>query len=205
MAGEPVSRTPQSTRHTHPFSQRHFTLQHSRPPTLIDVELQALDPALRVLLFTDGTVTRTLEAQGLSRVRVNVIDQTHEATPADVAELLDVNAGEESVRRRVTISADARPRPLIWAESHILAERLPAGFLSVLHDTPDGIGESLQQVRLESWRDMLWFGLSSPPRWSEADSQTLTRLYRVITGHRPALLISESIAVAKRGDAYHLA
>lgn len=98
--------------------------------------------------------------------------------------------------------------PAIWAESHILPTRLPADFLGVLRGAPDGIGESLQRVELESWREMLWFGLDSHPEWSGVDSDqtspVITRLYRVITSGLPALLISESFAVTLRDGTYCL-
>ncbi|HXS48453.1 MAG TPA: chorismate pyruvate-lyase family protein, partial [Solirubrobacterales bacterium] len=117
-----------------------------------------------------------------------------------------VPTGVESVRRRVVIGAGPA-MPVMWAESHIIPSRLPSGFLDVLGSAADGIGESLQQVQLESWRDMLWFGLDTLPEWScvdRAESTALTRLYRVITDGRPALLISESFAVERRTGAYRL-
>ena len=86
--------------------------------------------------------------------------------------------------------------------------RLPEDFLDVLEGSPEGIGESLQQVKLESWRDLLWFGLERPPRWSEAvpdpSHHVLTRRYRVITGKRPVLLIVESFAVERSEGEYRL-
>jgi chorismate-pyruvate lyase len=188
------------------LTKRHFASQDDRPPHLGEVDLTHLDPLLRCLLFTDGTVTRTLEVQALAPVSVGVVAQDEVRTPDDVADHLYVPAGMKSVRRRVVIGS--RPAmPVMWAESHIVPSRLPADFLGVLGRAPEGIGQSLQQVQLESWREMLWFGLDKPPEWSEAaqpESVALTRLYRVIAGGAPALLISESFAVAQRDGAYRL-
>jgi chorismate-pyruvate lyase len=193
---------------THDLTGRYFALQDQRPANLGDVELLAMDSALRNLLFTDGTVTRTLEAHALSRVCVDVAAQSRCAASRSIARHLDTPTDTESVRRRVTISLDASPMPVIWAESHILPERLPAGFLNLLDNTPDGIGESLQQIKLEGWREMLWFGLDAPPSWdsiaSYAAPMFLTRLYRIITLGRPALLISESFAVEQTSGSFHL-
>jgi len=98
--------------------------------------------------------------------------------------------------------------PVIWAESHIVPGRLPDDFFNVLGDVGDGIGESLQQVQLESWREMLWFGFGSIPDWSgvstASEPTAITRLYRVIVGGRPALLISEMFAVRQLAGMYHL-
>ena len=166
-----------------------------------------MDPFLRCLLFTDGTVTRTLEVHLLSRVCVEVVDQVRTTATEEIASDLAAPSGTEAVRRRVVIGSGEPTVPAIWAESHILPSRLPAGFLSVLGDASDGIGESLQQVELESWRDMLWFGTDIRPQWSGADSDTssvITRRYRVIAGGLPALLISESFSVTQRNGAYYL-
>jgi chorismate-pyruvate lyase len=168
-----------------------------------------MDPFLRGLLFTDGTVTRTLEVKTLSRVAVSVVGQAEAPLPAEAADHLCATPETPAVRRRVVIGpAQEDAAPAIWAESHILPERLPEEFLGVLNDSRDGIGGSLQRVELESWREMLWFGLDSPPEWSfvapRAPSPVLTRLYRVITGGKPALLISESFAVERRDDSYRL-
>jgi chorismate-pyruvate lyase len=189
------------------LTRRHFVLQGDRPGHLGEVELAELDPALRCLLFTDGTVTRTLEVQALSRVSVEVVAQTEAPTPALLAECLEVPSGMPALRRRVVIGAGPAA-PVMWAESHILPDRLPRGFLDVLGRAPDGIGESLQRVQLESWRDMLWFGLDALPEWSDVNPRpepaALTRLYRVFTEGRPALLISESFAVRRDAGRYQL-
>jgi chorismate-pyruvate lyase len=188
---------------------RHFVLQHKRPGHLVDVDLVAMDPYLRGLLFTDGTVTRTLEVQALSPVSVEVVAQQRSPVNGEIADCLGVQSGTDAVQRRVVINVDSSAMPAIWAESHIIPSRLPRGFLDVLDDSRDGIGESLQQVKLESWREMLWFGLDTSPAWGQAtpDGQcaVLRRLYRVITAGCPAMLISECFAIEQRAGAYHLA
>lgn len=190
------------------LARRHFVLQDSRPAHLDEVNLAALEPFLRGLLFTDGTVTRTLEVQTLSPVSVEVADQTDTSVEGQIAAHLDAAEGTESVRRRVLIGTGKPVEPAIWAESHILPTRLPSEFLGVLQGASDGIGESLQRVELESWREMLWFGLDSHPEWSGMDSgqssPVITRLYRVIAGGLPALLISESFSVTLRDGTYCL-
>lgn len=190
------------------LTHRHFVLQMERPDHLGDVDLIEMDTSLRNLLFTDGTVTRTLEVQALSRVFVEVVSQARLCVSGSVASHLYVPDGMDSVRRRVIIGTEASTMPVIWAESHIIPSRLPPDFLKVLDDSPDGIGESLQQVKLESWRELLWFGLDAPPSWSgllpEAEPAVLKRLYRVISQSRPALLISESFAIQQLSGTYHL-
>lgn len=191
------------------LTKRHFPMQGNRPRGVADIDLLAMHPSLRCLLFTDGTVTRTLEAQALAPVTVDVLSQRRSVARGEIARNLEVTDGTDAVRRRVVIAVGSLAAPAIWAESYMLPSRLPPGFLGVLHDSPDGIGESLQQVKLESWRDMLWFGLDSPPSWVEESpgprGKVLHRLYRVIAAGRPTMLISESFAIELRTGVYHLA
>jgi chorismate-pyruvate lyase len=193
------------------LAARHFVLQGERPAHVADPDLVAMDPYLRGLLFTDGTVTRTLEVGALSPVAVTVEGQREVALDDEVAGHLEVPGGSTAIERRVTIGLESSPSPLVWAESRILPERLPAGFFEVLGDSRDGIGESLQQVKLESWREMLWFGIDTAPDWGEqskgqaGDEAVLHRLYRVIAEAKPAILISERFAVERSGRAYRLA
>src|SRR5580704_13056176 len=81
----------------------HFLLQRAKSPYLADVDIVGLDPFLRGLLFTDGTVSRALEAQTLSRVTVVPVEQVTAPVPQPAARYLGVGESEECVRRRVTM------------------------------------------------------------------------------------------------------
>jgi chorismate-pyruvate lyase len=189
--------------------ERHFAMQEQRPARLEDVEVAALDPFLRSLVFTDGTVTRALGVQTLSPVEVEVISQSMLPISNHAAGCLEAPAKIESVQRRVMIGVGSPAAEVLWAESFLLPERLPDGFLGLLDSAADGIGQSLQQTHLESSRELLWFGLGAAPRWAPTPShgatKALSRLYRVIHDAKPAILIAESFAVEWRAGAYRLA
>ncbi len=187
---------------------RHFVMQDERPADIHAVEIEALDPFLRGLLFTDGTVTRTLAVQMLAPVAVEPIGQLPVPTPAHVAECLETPPREESIRRQVVIGVGAPMTPVLWAESYMIPERLPPGFVGLLDSAPDGIGQSLQRFSLESSRELCWFGLGPVPAWAPdgaAADAVLCRLYRIVSAGRPAILISEHFAVSRRDGVYHLA
>jgi chorismate-pyruvate lyase len=189
----------------HRFADTHFLLQREKSPDLAEVEIGALDPFLRGLLFTDGTVSRALEAHTLSRVTVTALEQVTAPAPAPASAYLRLEKHGECVRRRVTMHIGGE-RLAVWAESYIVLERLPSRFVATLGATPQGIGGSLQQLKLESARELLCFGLAPPPRWAHrrASRSTLTRVYRIITQGRPALLITEHFALEMRSGLYHL-
>ncbi|MGA2455874.1 MAG: chorismate pyruvate-lyase family protein [Solirubrobacteraceae bacterium] len=186
----------------------HFTLQHEQPRDLDDVEIVTLDPFLRGLLFTDGTVTRALEAHTLSPVTVEPVDQRTVPAPEPAARYLGMQESEQCLRRRVTMSI-ADEHLAVWAESYLVPERLPADFFGLLGATSQGIGGSLQQIHLESWRELLTFGLSAPPEWASGATLTpparmLTRRYRIITQGLAAMLISETFALEMHSGLYRL-
>jgi chorismate-pyruvate lyase len=189
--------------------ERHFVMQEERPRSLREVEIEALDPLLRSLLFTDGTVTRALGVQVLAPISVERLGQDHVPLPAAATAPLEAAVEEESVRRRVEIGIGEPAIPVLWAESYMIPDRLPPGFLGLLDSAPDGIGQSLQRVSLESSRELLWFGLDAPPEWAPSapvrDAAALRRLYRVVSNRQPAILISEYFAVEQRLGAYRLA
>ena len=188
------------------LTELHFAAQDEATVDLEVVEVARLDPFLRGLLFTDGTVSRALEAQTLTPVALEAVEQTRTPAPTRAARYLDVPAASECIRRRVVMTI-AGPSPSVWAESYVVPGRLPEDFVGVLDGSSHGIGGSLRQLRLESWRDLLWFGLGEVPSWSEdeATTTTLTRVYRIITNRLPALLISEAFAVEMHLGEYRLA
>jgi chorismate-pyruvate lyase len=189
--------------------ERYFVMQEERPAHVQAVQIEAIDPLLRGLLFTDGTVTRALGAQTLSPVSVDRIGQLQAPLPPAASEFLEMTEGEEAVRRQVSIGVGAPPETVLWAESYMVYDRLPPGFLGLLDTAPDGIGQSLQRFSLESSRELLWFGLDSVPEWVDpapgGPDGTLRRLYRIVSDRRPAILISEFFAVERRAGIYHLA
>jgi chorismate-pyruvate lyase len=187
---------------------RHFLLQDQRPEHVEAVEIASLDPFLRSLLFTDGTVTRALAVQTLAPVAVERVDQVEVLVPAAIGAQLETDPGETSIRRRVRIGIGAPVTPVLWAESFLVPDRLPPGFVGLLDSAPDGIGQSLQRIALESYRELLWFGFDAAPEWAEAgpaaSRRTIRRLYRVLSERQASILISESFAVEQRAGVFHL-
>jgi chorismate-pyruvate lyase len=184
----------------------HFSAQHEATE-LREAQITQLDPFLRGLLFTDGTVSRALEAHTLRAVAVEPIEQEPGPTPARVARHLELGDGEECLRRRVRMKIGGARLAAVWAESFVAPQRLPAAFLTRLSNDSQGIGGSIQQLKLESRRELLWFGLGAPPTWAGDATPvmtTLTRAYRVVTQGLPALLICEAFAVEMRSRQYHL-
>ena len=190
-----------------PLAARHFTAQDALPDGVAAVEVKRLSSLLRGLLLLDGTVSRALEAETLRPVQVEPVAHEECEPPEAVAAALQLAPGERCMRRHVVMRI-ASASPTVWAESFIVPGRLPAAFLSGLTGNTKGIGGSLHELRLESARELLWFGLASDPDWPEpagAPTGTLRRAYLVFTGGEPALLITEDFAVEESDGVLSLA
>lgn len=182
-----------------------FTLQGSVSEG--SVRVADLHPALRGLLFTDGTLTRAVSVQTMSQVSVDVLEQDRPAVaPPEAVEHLGCRPGSRVLRRRVAITSQ-HESCRIWAESYIATARLPGRFPRLLASAPLGIGEAINELGLASRRELLWFCMEAPPRWTRAGDaqQVLRRLYRIDVDGRPALLISELFAVEWRRGTLRLA
>lgn len=179
----------------------HFAMQARRPSDLGDLEIRELAAPLRNLLFADGTVTRSVEAQTLRRVVVEVLDQAVAVLPAEAADLLASGAAEQALRRRVAMRLEGPggdPAPFAWAESHMLTGRLPAQFLELLAVAAGGLGEALGAAGVESRRELLWCGTGAAPRWATVAGagECVVRSYRIFTDRRPAMLVLEAFRVS---------
>ena len=185
------------------LAARHFTAQAQLPADVSAVPIAALDAFLRNLIVTDGTVSRSLEAHTLRPVLVEPVEQSETLPPAAVADHLGLGEDEACMRRRVVMRIGA-PGPSVWAESFVVPERAPIEFLRALRSNDRGIGGSIEQLKLESWRELLWFGLAKPPAWPQPSpvERTLRRAYLVVIERRPTLLITEDFAL-RDGDGGH--
>jgi chorismate-pyruvate lyase len=186
---------------------RHFRMQSERPPELRGIEIAAVDSLLRLLLLSDGSITPALAAHSLAPVVVDLIDQAPATAPL-ASRWLAGGPDERPLRRRVVTALRRSPRELSpsgFAESFLLPERLPADFLPVLLASPAGIGDALGRLQLEVRRELLWFGLGTVPPWAAPDrGESLVRGYRIVTGGRPAIFISEGFRVALVDGCYAL-
>jgi chorismate-pyruvate lyase len=142
----------------------HFVEQAYRPTELGNVDVLALTPYQRALLISDGTVTRMLEAVALEPLTVEVFDQRVTDVDDRDAAWLDLSPAVLSVvRRRVAISGRQSGRLYALAESLLVPSRLPRAFISSLSHNSQGLGEVISELRLETRRELLWFGHTTPP------------------------------------------
>jgi len=154
-----------------------------------------LSPILRVLLVTDGTVTRTLAAYFGEAIEVDVLE--HAETTSEIPyPQIDIAAGEHILHRYVRLLGRDSRRVYAVAESVAMLEHISEQMRRQLIHEHKGIGELLREGRLETYRELLTANLTAASQWAEhlqlaATAQVVTRDYRIYQGGRAVLLIRE--------------
>jgi chorismate-pyruvate lyase len=158
-------------------------------------DFPALSPILRVLLVTDGTVTKTLEAYFGEAIEVDVIEHAERTSEAAYPQI-NVAAGDHILHRYVRLIGKTTRKVYAVAESVAVLEHISQQIRRKLLEEHKGIGELLREGRLETYRELLTANLTAAGQWAAdlhvapADN-VVTRDYRIYQGGRAVLLIRE--------------
>ena len=159
------------------------------------IELGALSPLQQILLTTDGTVTEILEAYAGEAMRVVKLEQ---ATLDDAQPVpwLDAAHGGEILKRHILLQGAASRRNFLYAESRIAVAHLDERVRRGLLDSAKPIGLLLLEFRVETFKEILDCGRRPAGTLARhfavvPDSRLVFRTYRMISGGRPVMLITE--------------
>ncbi len=175
--------------------------QVEKPAHLKDINLRTLTPYQRALLTIDGTVTKFIEAYVMEPVLVKLIEQ-------DTREIqvqhpwLEIEAGTPVITRQVILEGKYSKTLHAYAVSLLVHDQLPESVREDLKVHPQGIGRVLIKNRLETRREVLWYGrekLEELPDLvkSSSDGRFLSRTYRVICSGNPFMLINEKFPLTE--------
>lgn len=153
------------------------------------LDLAALPPFLRVLLTTDGTVTKSLESYFWEPV--NVIKQYQRRETLEAAlESIDKHIGDEVIVRQVSLRGEHSHCIYAHALSYVRPELLPHSICVDLEQNKVGIGELLRECGLETYRELTHVGkeLIEGKDW-------VTRTYRIVMDKQPFIQITEKFSI----------
>jgi chorismate-pyruvate lyase len=158
-------------------------------------DFPGLSPILRVLLVTDGTVTKTLEAYFGEGIEVDVLEHAERTSESPYPQI-DIAAGDRILHRYVRLLGKVTRKVYAVAESAAVLEHISQRMRHQLVHEHKGIGELLREGRLETYRELLTATLTAAGRWAEhlriaASASVVTRDYRIYQGGRAVLLIRE--------------
>jgi chorismate-pyruvate lyase len=172
-----------------PKEETVFTFNH-------DICFQGMDPFLRVLLVTDGTVTKFLEAYLWEPISVERCLQEETLLKHDVP-LLGVKKGESAILRRILLRGARTGKVYTFAESLVRIHLLEENIQKDLLEGRLGIGELLRDRRLETYREILEFGKEKAGEELasyfkiKSDDPIYYRRYRITIKGMPVILITE--------------
>lgn len=154
----------------------------------LDFDASILPPFLRVLLVTDGTVTKSLEAFFWEPIAVETVQQSTQILAVPVPSIGCV-VGDEVMLRRVRLCGVLSRTVFVEAESYIRCECLPENFQQALRRQNMGVGELVREHGLETYREILSVS------YDESAAQVV-RTYRIVMSHQPFIQITERFPVS---------
>lgn len=163
--------------------------------------MATLPPFLRVLLVTDGTVTKSIEAHFWEPVDVDVLE--HAWVSSDRAHAaIGVHIGDLVLRRCVTLRGRITRSVYAFAESIISKERVPEAMSSQLIQGAKGIGELLRDEKTETYRELVGMRRGQAGELAvhlgvDRSAPVVAREYTIRFKGQTAMLIEEVFAVAR--------
>jgi chorismate-pyruvate lyase len=163
----------------------------------------SLPPILRVLLATDGTVTKSMESYFWQPVSVDVLSHGSVNADHDVKEL-DLCKGDSVLKRNVVLRLVNNDQPVVFAESYVRVDRLWASVQDDLIQGRLGIGEVLNNRRTSQYRHIfnIWrepAGALSGPLHVSADCELVCRSYSITTDGTAIMVITEKFVLKRFG------
>ena len=154
-----------------------------------------LSPLQQILMTTDGTVTHILEAYAGEQMRVVKLSQAPVPSRAQFPELRLADH-ETLLRRTILLRGSESNVNLLFADSLIVADRLPRRVRDGLTMTDKPLGKLLLEDRTENFRDIVssWqepAGDCATHFAVEPTAMLICRTYHVLAGRQLIMKITE--------------
>ncbi|MCZ7371991.1 MAG: chorismate pyruvate-lyase family protein [Candidatus Methanoperedens sp.] len=149
---------------------------------------------LRICAGTDGSITQLLEVLTGKDVEVKTLEQALiKATPS-IAELLEIEKGDEVNRRIVTLNAEG----IVYVLARSLApiRRMPKDVRKDIMQADIPIGRILRDYKLETRRDILKMEIIRHEFFG--DIPVLSREYKIIFNEEILMWINECFPIDDR-------
>jgi len=165
------------------------------------LQLATLPPFLRVLLVTDGTVTKSIEAYFWEPIEVDVLTHAYKASERDYPHI-EVVPADPILRRCVILRGKITRTAYAFAASVIAGNRVPADMKHELIEGTKGIGELLRASKKETYRELSGIRRAEAGEWAmhlgvEKTASVLIRDYTIRLDGRAAIQIEEVFPIAR--------
>ena len=205
-AASPVERSSMTLDDYDPLGDL-FVAQSQKPPQLGKINLRAISPFMRALLTIDGTVTKFIEAFTMEPIDVKRISQDQRQLPTDHA-WLEAPAGTEVIAREVILRGKYSLKLYSYATSLIVPSRLSEPIRKELEVEGGSLGRILLTSRIETFREVLWYGRERPNRLPDeisqyVDTEFISRTYRIFANRTPIMIINEKFPSIEDAELAH--
>ncbi len=159
------------------------------------IDTAQLSPLQRIILTSNGTVTRLLEdilGERLTVIKLYETMQYHQ----DAIPYLELPAQQQVIQRKICLQGVNSRMNWLYAESVIVTERLESSFRDDLLESQIPIGNLWSKYRVETFKEILppfqqpanelaeYFSMSS-------EHLLLGRTYRVFSRQQPVMMLTE--------------
>lgn len=181
--------------------QKRRRIQKLNSTALTEGEIRKFGRDLRILLATNGTLTRILEILANDEITTQIIHQ--EITDDKLVALsLGRHCAERSLsgrrlRRKVLLRGRSSGKVLVAAESVIAIDVVPPQLMDNLIKMDGPIGESLLAIGIEIFKEAPKFWTATLPGWLQNEEyqhigrEAVAREYRMTIRSQPAMVITE--------------
>lgn len=163
---------------------------------LPDDEIRKLTRDLRILIASNGTLTRILGIVANDEIVVQIVEQQIYGVAPRMSGLEQLPSGR-ILQRRILLKGRNSERSFVAAESLIGVDLLPPAITTSLTKTGRPIGEIIAASCLETFKEEAKVWIGPPPSWlaiagyQSSAPRIVARRYRVVTGGQPAVIITE--------------
>jgi chorismate lyase len=163
---------------------------------LPDGEIRKLNRDLRILIASNGTLTRILGIVADDEIVVQIVEQQIHAKAPAIAGLAQLPSGRV-LQRRILLKGRTSGDAYVGAESLVAVDLLPPAITKSLTETQRPIGEVMAASYLETFKEDAQVWIGQPPGWlalpgyQNLEPRTVARRYCIMTGGQPAIIITE--------------
>ncbi|HUB56575.1 MAG TPA: chorismate pyruvate-lyase family protein [Mycobacterium sp.] len=163
---------------------------------LPDDEIRKLNRDLRILIASNGTLTRVLGMIANDEIVVQIVEQQVRDRPPRIPGSEHLPSGRV-LQRQILLKGRSSGHAFVAAESLIAIDLLPSAITTSLTTTECPIGEIIEASCLETFKEPAKVWIGPPPGWlplagyQNSEPRIAARRYRVITGGQPAIIITE--------------
>lgn len=159
-------------------------------------EIRKLDRDLRILIASNGTLTRILGIVADDEIDVQIVEQHVHAAAPRISGPDQLPAGR-ILQRRILLNGRSSGHSFVAAESLVAVDVLPHAITTSLLETERPIGEIMAASALETFKEAADVWVGRPPGWlalagcQTPEPTTVARRYRVVSDGQPAIIITE--------------